>query len=875
MHRIREKKGRLPLEELPLLPGQAESLRKAGLAGVEDLFRHPAVQAAIGKILAEPKGEWDREVLDLPLESFLSGPGLENLHAKGCRTLGHLLSLPVESYKELAHLDWNPQGLLESLGLPKNDGPDLDRPIEEFAQTPRARKACRALGVRTVRDFLAKDKSEFLAVPGVGPKTWKGIQKGVREYLSRSKEQNSQEHPGLETPLSRLVENKRAVKAFEELGLVTVKDFLRTPKDKFLSLRNFGERTWWEIQARIQALFGTAHPVPPACPPSLLELRVELLPLPGRAAAVLKEMEVHTVGDLFALPKGYLLSHRNFGEESWKALVTALDEAVRQGLAQVAGPPPAEVSGLEELRKILEERLPDDRSRFVLEARTGLEGGEVLTLQRLGNRLGISRERARQLSNKVRDVLAGRARPYLERLKGEAEEFILSRGGIASGKDLSTLPLAQGKGGPGKRARIVEEILLFFFPEDFHRLSTGALTTASPEKVRLLQKALGELFAGGVRSRPKEALAKALEEADLEPELYTGLALHLARFRFGAALVQERKRETLQTPGAGAAERVARILAGRKAPVSLSDLQVVFSSRFSAISRRRLRRILASDRRFVRLGPDLYGLARDFPLDGEKARRWREKARKILEREERPLSVAEILPGEDPYQVDRALRGAKGFRPLGKLLYTLDRAGRERPSWMERLVLGLMEETGGELPLEDLVRALSQGDGPSPGALRELILSSRLFALYPGGGYGPASAHPVDPERRIRALDTALEILRSRGGYDRVPRLRLELTGKDILPRRVDEKILRDFMARDGRFEFFGEDFVTLAGGGTLPWIQETVLSALREAGVPLSLPRILAERPELAEFEEALEEILRKSPFVVTLEDGTFGLLS
>ncbi len=875
MHQTREKMGKLRLEELPLLPGQAESLEKAGLRGAADLLKHPAVQEGIGKILSQPREGWDREVLDLPLETFLSGPGLKVLKSKGCRTLEHLLSLPAEDYHELNALEWNAQALLEALGIPKGEKDALDRPIEEFAHTPRARKACRVLGVRTLRDFLARDRSEFLAVPGVGPKTWKGIEKGVREYLSRREEAPAKGHPGLETPLSRLVENKRALKAFQELGLETVKDFLRTPRERFLSLRNFGERTWWEVQARIQALFGAAHPVPPACPPSLLELRVEVLPLPGRALTALKELEVRTVGDLFSLPKGYLLAHRNFGEESWKALVTALDEAVRQGIAQVAGPPPDEISGLEELKRLLLERLPDERSRFVLETRTGMEGGKVLTLQRLASRLGISRERARQISNKVRETLLLKARPYLERLRREALERLAALGGIAPGAEMESLPLAKGPGGPKARARAVEGLLLFFFPETFHRLSTKAFTTADPETVRRIQKVLGNLFSGESLARPKEDLEKALRRAELDPEETMGLALHLAKFRFGVSLVRGKKKETLQAPRVAAAERVASILSEQEGATSLSDLQVLFSSRYSSISRKRLLRILSSDKRFVRTGPEIFGLARAFPLDPEKSRAWREEALRKLEGERRPLPAGELVPGEDPYLVARALRGAKGVRSLGGLLFCHDQAGRKRPSWAEERVRSLLEETGRPLPLEDLVRALSQGNGPSPALLEKILLTSRAFCRYPGGEYGLSDSHPVPHEARARALDGAAGILSERGGYDRMSRLLQELRNRSLLHPGLDETALQDLMNRDGRFEFFGKDFVCAAGAGTVPWIQETALSALREAGTPLSLPRLLAERPELAEFEGALEEILRASPFVVALEDGKFGLLS
>ena len=49
--------------------------------------------------------------------------------------------------------------------------------------------------------------------------------------------------------------------------------------------------------------------------------------------------------------------------------------------------------------------------------------------------------------------------------------------------------------------------------------------------------------------------------------------------------------------------------------------------------------------------------------------------------------------------------------------------------------------------------------------------------------------------------------------------------------------------------------------------------TALREAGVPIRVGEMLAQRPELAEFSDCLEELLEHDPLVAARDGGKFQI--
>ena len=862
MHQSGTKSGQADLTGLPLLPGQAHGLRQQGIATVAQFLRHPEIQGAIHRILSPKTRSWDPQVLRTPLTDFLSGPGVDPLQARGCSDLGDLLDLAPEHLDDLAEVVWHPLRLLQAIGVgeERNRDPRLDHPLAEVSPSTRARRACRTLGIGTIGEFLQRDRSEFLALKSVGAKTYQDLAKAVEEYLKQDKGEPSPQ--GMEVPLAEITANKRAHKAFQELGLVTVGHFLATPKERFLALRNFGERTWYEIRARIQALAGAPQPLPAACPQVLLDLELDRLPFSGRVQRVLIDLGLHTLGDLFATPKKVLLDRKNFGPESWKELGQVLTRVVRRGLDQVIGPPPAKVAGLDHMVRLLMDRISDPRLRTILTYRAGLAGKERATLEELGGRLGLSRERVRQLAERTREDLHRSLGGLLDRLAAEVDQALQEGGGMAGIQVLADLPLAQGRGNASRRAGILMGLARFFHPQRFHQFGRHSLTTLGPDVRRALVRRMRRSFAPDRLPRPLADLEQLLVRQGLDPAGHLGLACHLARKRFGLEVVTPHGGSPLlDHPEQRLTRRLARVLEARQ-PLTLGEIQAELRRKGTSVPRRHLRRILHRDRRFAQAGPDRFILSGRFQLPPEERNRWLAQARQGLLQAKGPAPATALLPDRDPWQARWILKGSGQFRSLGRGLFAWAERGPMVPTGMARRVQATLDRAGGTLPAGDLVHLATLREGPTPGAVRAYLRFSRDLALYPDGRIGFVKNHPIGQQERSRLVTDLVDHLKGMDGYARLPRrwaqwrrqgllppgLTVPPPGRSLPAGRADPPLRYD-PAHPARLSHDPED----------PGNRHRCHP---RHGSPLSLPHLLAERPELGEFEECLAEILRASPW-------------
>jgi hypothetical protein len=77
--------------------------------------------------------------------------------------------------------------------------------------------------------------------------------------------------------------------------------------------------------------------------------------------------------------------------------------------------------------------------------------------------------------------------------------------------------------------------------------------------------------------------------------------------------------------------------------------------------------------------------------------------------------------------------------------------------------------------------------------------------------------------------------------------------------------LLGELLRRHGSFEVLPGGYIARQERGLIGWLLRRARNALREAGMPISVQEILAERPELAEFQACLAGLLGQDPLVQT----------
>ena len=107
----------------------------------------------------------------------------------------------------------------------------------------------------------------------------------------------------------------------------------------------------------------------------------------------------------------------------WRNQLTSLDRLAELGLPIVAGPTPDEPEHFAEVAIMTDQvhqllpRLPE-RDAEVLRRRFGLDGRPTETLEEIGQRLGLTRERIRQIEHKALKRLSREAEPLREFVDG-------------------------------------------------------------------------------------------------------------------------------------------------------------------------------------------------------------------------------------------------------------------------------------------------------------------------------------------------------------------------------------------------------------------------------------------------------------------------
>ena len=311
-------------------------------------------------------------------------------------------------------------------------------PLEILGLSTRACKVLHKAGCHTVADVAALGDQGLEWVMGY-------VRSNILAEIKRRLLAYYTAHPSLVRPIPLSVLNLsiRPYNALMRHGVFTVEKLAGMSEEEIWNVRNIGEKSVAEIREKLGDYLKD-HPIPaqptpspkadlppppppppPSPPPPLAKqemlnqaqergapldaIPVERLALSERDQVVVEQAGIQTVGDLARQPRDrwqeesirrqlerYLAWLLDQDRETWDK------EIAGQGISPLHRMALAATSLAELTTKWLGPL--NDRQRQVIRWRYGLDG-ERLTLEETGRRLGVTRERARQIQNQAFPIL--------------------------------------------------------------------------------------------------------------------------------------------------------------------------------------------------------------------------------------------------------------------------------------------------------------------------------------------------------------------------------------------------------------------------------------------------------------------------------------
>lgn len=365
----------------------------------------------------------------------------------------------------------------------------LNQPIERLELSVRSYNCLKRAGIDTIGQVLAVLPEGRSAIRNAGTKTWSEIEDAVAEYVCTH---------DVETGMLQAESEASPTASPASLSCINTRiEVPELPEDIGEALRNRSAKTIQTLAvlplfhlARISEISALTHedwfslmPIIKDCDvpertrltvkdakvrPSLVVLGLSARPLNCLARAGILDLET-----LARCTLAELTNLRNFGAKSMEELFTAIHDALASGAitfdesilstsqpeastistAEAPNDVPAPAAELQETGPkeppqpevlSLDERLDawlahlSERQRQVLQWRYALIDGEELTLEEIGERLNVTRERVRQIESKaLRRLLGPTGQTAVRRLVAELHHAIVAEGGVMSETDLA------------------------------------------------------------------------------------------------------------------------------------------------------------------------------------------------------------------------------------------------------------------------------------------------------------------------------------------------------------------------------------------------------------------------------------------------------
>lgn len=227
----------------------------------------------------------------------------------------------------------------------------------------------------------------------------------------------------------------RASNCLQKANIITIGELAYKTEKEMLRIKNFGKKSLTEVKVKLaklglrlnlktdysklisdETLFGEAD---------FLKQSIDVLDLSYRAQHWLKQNKIETIGTLIKKSATQLLNIRNLGRKSVREIKCKLAEYLESINSKVKEEPKVIIANnfYDALVKIIEKVFSplEDRTKEIMKLRYGLKDDHFHTLESIGNRFNITRERVRQIEQKTMKRLRRLARrkivsEYLEKL---------------------------------------------------------------------------------------------------------------------------------------------------------------------------------------------------------------------------------------------------------------------------------------------------------------------------------------------------------------------------------------------------------------------------------------------------------------------------
>lgn len=731
----------------------------------------------------------------------------------------------------------------------------LTRPIREFRLPKRVRDACDRLGLRTVADVLGVEEAKFVALRGVGQRSWRRLvatMKGALVELG-AREPGAPRPDGNPHPW----QDAHAHLALARLGWPDPGVMIRAPRAAVMALPGVAACSYEALVAN--------HPAgaPDACPPTSLGIwppafvarRIIDLPLRQELARGLAAAGVTTLGDLLGTDANTLAQHPAVTETG----VADLRAALAAAFSPVDDP---RARGADhDLQRLL--TVLDAEDRDWIAACVGLLGLRPLPRAQLARSLALNPDQADAREARCRSNIQDRVPDLTQAWRRATESELTAQDGVVRAERLAKGPLSAMAAAAGDLT-LPLRLVAFLFPGDLY-LVGEVLTTVDPIACRQIVQGVHRLRH--TLPRPLADLESDLLAAGLPPIRRGLLSYLLYQDAQVQIVIDSDLGEVLRRRRATVGDRLEHVLRTARSSLSIADLMFRYRDRYRRARRSRLLDNLWAEPRFVEIGPGIWDLRERHVdqaelIDAEAAR-----VRDIICTVGGRHDVSDLIDGGPTsdrvlFLLRDCLRRDPALRSLGRGSFC---ARTMRVSTQMEALQHDLRSAMGELPLE---RFLANQHRGARDLRSRLLRENRMFVEVDSDRIDLLTNYPFNSERLRTLLRTVELHLEQNDGFDHLQGALDAVTEAGLGGEFLTMHMFGDILRRHSRFEMLADELIALRTRGLRSWIQQRSREAIRRAAQGLTAFEIQAEVPELAQFAACLESVIADDP-MVQMRDG------